>query len=391
MKKQLVLGLGLAVIAAPAFASKARLQALGESTNGSFFISDNRNIFLNAAEVNNNKDLVTLEWGSGKTTDTDTAPNAEGGVIKSINNMVYGVHLGRTTSFGNVVNAFNNTTKNSYTASNVIDLFVGGDAGVKWGANATWSQAKDDSFDNDPAAGTTNLGKAENKSLDLNVGAQMGDLAAYVKGGVLGNSFTKDNTGTKFVDLKRKHEIEVGASYKITDYTVFAQVNNNKYDNKATGRQDIKGMSAQIGAARTEKLNDKTMAFVKLTGNWSKLEGFNVDGTPVAVNGKNETKTMAVPVAVGMEHDAASWLTLRGSIAQNLWSSQDDDATKKRTIANSTNVNAGATLKFGDLNIDGVVGTGKNAAGTAIVDSRSEAGVLSLDNLMTRVSMTYRF
>lgn len=388
MKKQLVIGLGLAVIAAPAFASKARLQALGESTNGSFFIQDNRNVFLNAAEVNNNKDLVTLEWGSGKTTDTDTAPNAEGGVIKSINNMVYGIHLGRTTSFNNTLNTFTTTGAGAvtpYAASNTVDVFVGGDAGMKWGANLTWAQSNDDAY-TPVAAGTA--GKAEAKSLDLNLGVQMGDLAAYVKGGILGQASAKDAAGVKAVDLKRKHELEIGASYKVTDYTVFAQVNNNKFDDKAAANADIKGTSAQVGVARTEKLNDKTMAFVKLSGQWSKVEGLNAAGTAATAN--NETKTIAVPVSVGMEHDAASWLTLRGSVGQNLWSKQDDDATKKRTIANSTNVNAGATLKFGDLSVDGVVGTGNNGAGN-IAATNQEVGVLSLDNLMTRVSMTYRF
>ena len=61
-------------------------------------------------------------------------------------------------------------------------------------------------------------------------------------------------------------------------------------------------------------------------------------------------------------------------------------------------VNAGATLKFGELSVDGVIG---NNAGTSVTDSGTttqtgsangtDSGVLRTDTLMSRVSMTYRF
>ena len=63
MKKQLTVALGLAVLATPAFATKARLQALREDIYGSYYINDNRNIWLNPAQITNHKDLVTFEWG----------------------------------------------------------------------------------------------------------------------------------------------------------------------------------------------------------------------------------------------------------------------------------------------------------------------------------------
>ena len=374
MKKQLVVALGLTVLATPAFASKARLQALGESTNGSFFISDNRNIFLNAAEVNNNKDLVTFEFGSGATADSDIAPNAEGGVLKAYNNLVYGLHLGRVTSF----NLAANDVVGVFQPSNAIDLFVGGDAGVKWGANLTYANAADDKF------GTTaNNADSKAKSMDLNVGVNAGDLSAYVKAGILGSSENKDKVGTAVnVDFNRKSDFEIGASMKVSAYTVFAQGNMNKYEEKESNK-DISNTSYLVGAARTEKLNDKTTMFVKLQGSYVKSDNEVVNATD------SVTKTTAVPVSIGLEHDAASWLVLRGSIAQNLWSKLDSDANGKSTVANSTNVNTGATLKFGELSVDGVVGTSTGAG--AVGSTTQEKGVLALDNLMTRASVTYRF
>lgn len=380
MKKQLAVALGLSVLATPvAFASKARLLALGESTNGSFFINDNRNIFLNAAEVNNHKDLVTFEFGTGATSDLDDAPNAEGGALKAHNNLVYGIHLGRVTSFNQTVNGLSAAAANVYKPSNTIDLFVGGDAGVKWGANLTYASSKDDKYTQ--SAG--NVADAEGQTLDANIGVLAGDISAYVKAGLLGKTEQSIETGapTEF-DLKRKHEFEVGASYKITDYTVFAQVNMNKYEEKESDN-DIKNTTYVLGAARTERLNDKTTMFVKLQGSMNNSDNEVLNATD------SETKTIAVPVSIGLEHDAASWLVLRGSVAQNIWSSVDSDANDKSTVANSTNVNAGATLKFGELSVDGVVGS-NNGAG-AISNTQSEKGTLALDNLLTRASVTYRF
>jgi poly-gamma-glutamate capsule biosynthesis protein CapA/YwtB (metallophosphatase superfamily) len=106
MKKQLIVALGLAVLATPAMASKARLQALGEDTFGSFYINDNRNIFLNAAHVNNHKDFVTFETGStiaDGADDSAAAPRPEGGVFFGQGNLVYGVQLGNESNTSNLV------------------------------------------------------------------------------------------------------------------------------------------------------------------------------------------------------------------------------------------------------------------------------------------------
>ena len=103
-------------------------------------------------------------------------------------------------------------------------------------------------------------------------------------------------------------------------------------------------------------------------------------------------KSSQVPLVAGLEYDAASWLTLRGSVSQTLWGTQEDKSNKKG-FANSTLVNAGASLKFGEMTVDGVIGN--SAAGAAptgtVGDTSVGNGNLRTDNLMSRVSMTYRF
>src|SRR5690606_34569686 len=109
MKKIIALA-GLAVLATnSAEASKARLLALGENleTAGSLYFSDNRNIFQNAAYIHEYKDGIYLEWGAqgnefnstldrnlNNKFDSDTAPQAEGGFLKSHGKYVYGLYVG---------------------------------------------------------------------------------------------------------------------------------------------------------------------------------------------------------------------------------------------------------------------------------------------------------
>lgn len=364
MKKQLVVALGLAVLATPAFASKARLLALGESADGSFFINDNRNIFLNAAEVNNHKDLVTFEWGTGSS-------DAEGGFLKSHNNLVYGLQLGRENSMNDTVNTLHGGTADAYQLSNTIDLFVGGDAGIKWGANLSYGAGEDEAF----TSGTAGTAETEGRTVDLNLGVVMGDLSAYVKAGVLGKVEQKDADATELFDMEveRKLAVEVGAAYKLQNYTVFGQVGMAKFEENEADAE-LKEQNLSLGVARVEKLNDKTSMFVKLSANYSK------DETDAAVD--TEDKSIFVPVAIGLEHDATSWLALRGSISQDLWSKNENDngtTSNESTNRASTSVNAGASLLFGDLTVDGVIG----AAATG--------GTLGFNDTLSQVSMTYRF
>lgn len=377
MKKQLVLVAGLAVLAAPAFASKARLQALGEDTNGSFYINDNRNIFLNPSEVLNHKDLVTFESGAAQQTDADGNSNAEGGLFRAHGNMVYGVQFGRVLSFNEDQNdlaaAVGGTDADTIDATNALDLFVGGDAGIKWGVQLTYASVEDDNFVGGTATGGE---KAEADVMDLRVGVGQGQWAAYATYGISGKTETKEIDA----EIERKSAIEVGGSWKWDAYTAFAQYSTAKYDTDVAGADEsAEASSYQIGVGRQDKLNDKATLFTKVSYATSKS-----DTEDLGSGSDDESK--AIPVVVGLEYDAASWLAIRGSIAQNVIINEEETDGDKST-PNSTSVNTGASLKFGDLTIDGLVGTTSNT-GTA---GGASDGVLNTDNLLTRFSATYRF
>jgi hypothetical protein len=404
MKKQLVVALGLAVLATPAFASKARLQALGEDVNGSFYINDNRNVFLNAANVNNHKDLATFEWGdTTETTDGTGTPRAEGGVFKTMGNMVYGVYLG---SESNTSNAFRGASGVTTTEENNIDLFVGGDAGMKWGANLTYSKSADDESDND----------SNQQALRTRLGVIAGDIEGYANLSLTNKA--ESGTGATDAEFKGKLGYQIGAIYNLNEYRVFADYRSNSGEADGALDGDIKSSQVQVGAGRASKLNDKATLFTKaslvmvnaendtsatVTGDFN--NPWNAGGDDIACGNTTaifceEYKSTSVPVVIGLEYDAASWLTLRTSIAQTIWG-KEEDKDNKRGFQDSTVVNAGATLKFGELSVDGVIG---NSASVGVADAdagdstnstgdntSSGGGVLRTDNLMSRVSMTYRF
>ncbi len=369
MKKQIVLGLGLAVMAAPALASKARLQALGEDSNGSFYINDNRNIFLNSAHVNNHKNLVTFETGSatgaGATDDSATAPRPEGGVFFGQGNMVYGVQLGNESNTSNLLR----TWAGADSEQNNVDLFVGGDAGLKWGANLTYGNTTESTTINN------------DKLLRTRLGVVAGDIEGFANISIMNKSEMKDGS-----EFEGKLGYQVGGSYTMNAYKLFAEYRSIKAEDK-TNDADGSISLMRVGAGRTDKLNDKAHLFTKLEVNRTTLNA-ETAAAPAITTGGEDLITTNLPLTIGLEYDAASWLVLRGSVSQSIMSDVSLKGTSNSNLENTTVVNAGASLKFGELSVDGVVGN-NNDIGAASATGTN--GTLRTDTLMSRVSMTYNF
>lgn len=381
MKKQLTVALGLAVLATPVFASKARLQALGEDSYGSAYINDNRNIWLNAAQINNHKDLVTYEFGGNQTTDSAQNARGEGGIYKAHGNFVYGAHFGGASNTANGMRAA--AGLDEADEDNNIDLFIGGDAGMKWGANLGYAKTADESS---PLTA---------ESMRSRLGVIMGDTQVYANVNLINNA--KGDNGVKF---NGELGYQVGAIHAWEGNTLFFDYRSFDAESEAADKKDVSLMQAELGIGRVERLNDKTNLFAKASLFNAKVDNErtagNVFGGAGCTAGTSsvlaceEYETMRVPVVVGVETEAASWLTLRASVAHVVWGSEEDK-NDERTIANSTKINAGATLKFGELSVDGVIGNGDATTAVAGENTAAGNGTLRTDNLMSRVSMTYRF
>lgn len=376
MKKQLVVVAGLAVLSTSAFASKARMQALGQGTFASAYIDDTRSVFLNPAKLNDMNNYAITEWGTAaNTVDSETAPHAEGGFFKKADSISYGLYFGNEYGLNNDTRS----TANLATADNNIELFFAGDMGLKWGARVQYS-----SNENKPTVGI----KKESNVLGLGLGMISGAVEGYA------NLLLKDESKGATSDATGKYDadlgINLGASYMMNGMTFYADYNKSGYETTASSAKtnDYSSTVIVAGVAKKHELSGTSNMFMNLNYAMTKEENTKATGTA-----EKKVESTALPMTIGFETEAASWLTLRASVAQNFVIGSTDttlgDGTKtEKTDANSTVVNAGATLTFGKLKVDGTIGTTDVLrTGTA----GTNKGNLATDNLMTRVAVNYWF
>lgn len=323
---------------------------------------------------------------------------------------MYGLHIGGESYITHEARQYLRLT---YAATpgakahqdNQIDGFFGGESGnVKWGANVTYSNTEDD---------TNNM---KQKSASVRLGAITGKFEGFANIALMNeaelNNLTAPATnGTEKDEFEGKLGFELGGSYDLDVVKVFGYWRHAGWDQETNtgialgsvynGKAEFKTNRVRVGAGRVTALNEKAHLFTKLEYVMTK-RGVETD------DGDADIDDYSVPLTVGLEYDALSWLTLRGSVTQRLVSQADNDYDDsllapgvispgvtgafrpgKRSLANTTDVNAGLTLRFGELSIDGLIGT--TAGNGDVVDSENESGVLSLSNLSSRVAMSYRF
>lgn len=370
MRKNVLLVAGLCVLSTSAFASKARVEALGQNGyKGSYYINDARNIFRNAALVNQHKNYVSAEWGSAATTDAAATPRPEGGFFREMGTFTYGLYL------GNDNNSVYSTAKgNNYLEQdNALDFFFGGDMGMQWGARLHYAASKDE---------TAAAHEKKNNAFGLGLGAVHGDMSGYLNLDLSDKSSA--TTGAAGAQWKLKPSFEVGGSYKLNGFTTFANYTNYKYEDSVDAAfATKKGNSIEVGVGRIHEVSPTARVVTNASLVLAQAENENAAG---------KVKSQYIPVAIGFETDATSWLVLRAGVTQKVLINQDKDVNgKKATDDNTTNVTAGATLTFGKFNVDGLIGTTPaSRTGTTVADDTNN-GVLTTDNLMSRVGVTYNF
>ena len=367
MKRNVLVIAGLAVLSTNAFASKARVEALGQDgVRGSEYISDTRNVFRNPAGLNETKNYLITEWGTAANTDAVNAPNAEGGFFREMGAFNYGLYLGNDENNANRTAGFLNH-------DNALDLFLAGDMGVKWGARLHYASSADEA---------TTTWERKNTAFGLGLGVVAGAAEAYAN--VTLSDKSEGSLTAAADEYKVKPGFLVGGSFTMEKLTAFASYENTKAESRvAAVTTETKGSEIVAGVGHTMEINPTARIYADA----KVVLGTNQVGTA------GKTKTNELPVTLAMEADATSWLTLRGSVSQNvILNNTKNAAGKKASQANTTNVAAGATLNFGKLKVDGLIGTSAaSRAGTISANADTNQGVLSTDNLMSRVAVSYWF
>jgi len=331
----------------PTFISAGGSGVATDAVNGSLWYDGDYNVFYNPSYINDNKNYVTVEKGG------------EGGFFKSeFENFAYGVYFNRGqagdggtvaaapnaagaeatyggTSFVSpglrISNRFVGT---QFTAlSNMtgtirpIDLFFGGDTGLKWGMHLSWAYNRDQSIANKTASANNESLEASARYWHVDLGTQIMGFEPFV--GLTFASKAQMNLPTTNI-VENLDEFNVGFRYKYEGWTPYATFKKyrksgngnpaavpNTLGNVSAVQPSILSPSARmniwgVGIGHDTKVADGVHIY-KNIGFW---QNSVLDDTrdPTNTAGFSELnsnyKDMIVPLNVAVEGEATSWLTL---------------------------------------------------------------------------------
>jgi hypothetical protein len=409
--KKLLLIAALASLSNPAFASKARVTALGNADH----LVDPQTAFDNPAHLTLMGDYVTFEAGPsnattnvtpGTTTWADYSnglyanPNAEGGFTRSAGDAKWGAYLGRKSPFTDAYRrAFGFKQQD-----NPIELQYAMKGAVGWGVALNYSTSDKKSS---TAASQTDVAQKQTAAgIRLGAVADMWEAFAVVglvstAEGTIGTQVLRgDGNANGVIDLgdyatnagdftavgadstakyKGTTGFKVGGAYKMENLHAYLKYYQDgfKYEGASTtfNNLEVTQSQADLGVIDHNKLDGGQWFYGAAVQMYTAKQAFTAA----------EVKTTAtyLPFLVGVEYDAASWLTLRASAIQNvLLGSTKTEATglsgDADTIANNTKVAAGLGLRLGKWAADG-----SWAAQTT--------GAVNTTNFLTNVGLTYMF
>lgn len=370
--KNVALILGLMIAASPAFASRARLEALGEGKNGSYYINDSRNIFLNPAQIVKHKKKLWLEFGSETpaTPDSATTPRGQGGFSNTFGDFTYGLYLNqnseRTLRTIQQLNAAGNTFLGP---DSTIEAFFAGEGGLNWGISLFY-------------AGNSDVSKTFTQ-FGTRLGIETGNLSVFTTVGIATKSVVNDfAVAGNTMEAKGKVGIDAGLTYTMDSWTFFGKFLTLGTDFSSSAvpanNAELKSLAYGAGFGYTHEWSKTVTMFTRLEGAYEKT---TIGGT--------STNVWNVPVVLGAEAQALSWLALRGSVAQSIFGKNGAGS-----LAATTTVAAGLGATFGDVNIDGLISMGNvvtnNAPGFGTGPNTTGTGGFG-DAMLGRLAMTYNF
>lgn len=361
MKKILVVVVALASM--NAFATRARVNALGNAPH----LIDTQTVYSNPADMMMMGDFVTLE--SGITGAGAQNANAEGMVTRSMGDSKLGLSLGHQSASSSAwsLRALSGLA-GIKSQQNPVEFSYGQkSADLAWAATLVYSNYND----------KTATAEKES-SMGIRTGLRMGALDAKLNVG-LGSTYEKAATGK----YKGTIGIEAGAGYMLDNMYVSGSVTMAGFkaeDNLAVETNDYSNTTINASVSSSNKKD----------GN----EFFYGAGlTSVSAKEKvadQKTTAMSLPIWMGLEVDAASWLTLRGSVTQKtLINSSKQETTPAAggdyefaPGANSTAAAVGAGFKFNKLTLDASLTGLSGATASQKIDGT---------DLLSQVGMTYMF
>jgi hypothetical protein len=364
MKNLIIVAVALASV--NAFASRARVIALGNSAH----LIDTQTVLSNPSDILMIGDYVNFESGTNADPSNGAQyANAEGTITRSMGESKLGLTLGNqsknasiwglrsvaATGIATIVSQQNPVTVTYGMKMNDMML----------GANLVYSNFNDKFND------------TKESSSGVRFGLRTGAIDAKLGIG-LSNTFS---TATE--KFKGTTGISGGFGYMMDNnyFNVAVEAAGFKTETPTPAATDRKFDSTTItlGALQSHKKDGSELFYgIALSSEARKLE---VGG------GEQKTTLMSLPITVGMEVDAASWLALRGSIKQSTLISNEKRETGGTTTLetapglNTTVAVVGAGLKFNKLTIDGSLEGLSGSTATQAVNGTTLLGTVGLTYL----------
>lgn len=381
MKNLLSLVLLSLILIQPAEASRSRLTALGQNADGSIFIEDQRNIFLNPVWVNKNPNGANFEWGSTNTEDT---PKAEGGVRYELGGMNMAIQLGRLGFAaqeialagvkGTAGSRYANTATGFYLPENSIEVFFGNTGAMDWGGSVHYSNSSNE------ISGTGAFPDTEAQVITGKFGIWQESFEGY---GHVDLKHESENKSSATVNEKYEGELSFrfGGSFHLSNDSKvgarLAQLTHDFNDGPGGNQGERKKLSAQFDYYKEFKRTESDFLFGTFGLLYLDDKGDFQGGVSV------EQDILALPVTIGLEKKAKTWLALRASVTQRVIINKNttNNAANSETESNGeddTVVAAGAGFVFDNLSFDATFQGSTN-------------GNFNATNMFGNIGMNYSF
>lgn len=354
MKKTTMIIAGLMMVSGTAMASKARMTALGNAKH----LTDVQTVFGKPANMHDLSDLVTFEMGDST---LNGANDAEGGFLRTHGDAKLGFYLGHAAGSQLFMRGLSNaaTTADVIMPENTFHVLYGAKSGdMAWGLDFHYS------------ASDKKTTKQKQSSMGITLGAQTDMWDASLQMG-LGGGAQNDFTAGAESKFTPTSGMVLAGSYMMDSMKLWAEYTTVGAKTEEAGAEVFKreDTTTEIGVVNSMKQDANNFfygASYKMSTENDKLASSKTDST-------------TLPVLIGAEVDAASWLTLRASVTQNvLLGSTKTTGGESDTIANNTTTAFGAGMKFNKSAFDFTMATGNT-------------GNFNLDTVGANASYTYNF
>lgn len=326
-----------------AFATKAKLSAL----QGARFLTDSQLIFENPAQIHGLNNYLTFELG-GTTAASD--PKSEGGIFKDMFGGRGGVYLGHMSENQLLFRAQNGFL----TEENPVEFFYG--KGI-WAASLGLSNSDKKTTDE------------EQRTVIARFGVDTGVMEAWANVEIIAKS---DRAGDEY---KGAPIATLGGEYHMNNNLYLnGSATYGKVKNQISGvTADTDILGAEIGILDRSIKNEVAAVYFGPKLRWAELKTED-----------RKTTVFDLPLYIGMEYNAFSWLVTRASISQNilLGSTKDESQAppndQEDSIDNNTTVSVGIGMNWNSIMIDATF-------------AGSTTGELNGNTLLANLGMVYNF